>query len=71
MSKEKESINYNEEPVYYCSECLSLSVAYVDEDLCYCTKCGSGYIEKGDINKWEAKYKDKYGHAFLEHGDKG
>lgn len=39
LSKE----DYNNEPVYYCSECLSLKIRDID-GTDYCDKCGSTNI---------------------------
>lgn len=66
MSEKVKSEDYNNEPVYWCSECLSLNIANVDDDVCFCNDCGAGSIEKGDIRQWDEKYRDKYGMAFLE-----
>lgn len=32
---------YNDVPVEYCSQCLSLGIIDIDEDNCYCVSCGS------------------------------
>ena len=40
LSKEE----YNNEPVYYCSDCLSLRIRDIDGTE-YCDKCGSTNIE--------------------------
>lgn len=59
--------NYNEEPVYYCGDCLSLGVKSVSvgNDLLYCDKCGSTDIKVTSIEEWEVLYKEKYGVKFL------
>ena len=48
LSKE----DYNNEPVYYCSECLSLKIRDID-GTDYCDKCGSTNIEQIHIQEWE------------------
>ena len=40
LSKE----DYNNEPVYYCTECMSLRIRNID-GTDYCDKCGSTNIE--------------------------
>lgn len=51
---------YDEEPVYYCKDCLSLAV-YDMAGLPYCNQCGSSDIETTDIHTWEKMYEEKYG----------
>lgn len=53
--------DYNNIPVYFCKECLSLLVRQYDEKTNYCDKCGSTDIEVTTIDKWQELYKDKYG----------
>lgn len=50
---------YNEEPVFYCKNCLSLSIRHVHNinDSEYCDKCGSTNIETTSIKEWEELYK--------------
>lgn len=65
---QKTSLNdYNEEPVFYCKNCLSLKVKTVpvDSDLDYCDDCGSTDIEHTNIHDWENLYKERYGTFFL------
>lgn len=57
---------YDKEPVYYCSRCLSLEIKADIGDYCYCDKCGSTGIEQTSIFEWERMYKDRYGRKFLE-----
>lgn len=60
--------NYNEVPVLYCKHCLSLKIRNVPimEDSDYCDDCGSTNIGECSIEEWEALYKNKYGHRYLE-----
>ena len=60
-------IDYNEEPVYYCTECLSLKIRSIDNmpDSGYCDNCGSTDISSIDIANWERRYKHKYGKSFI------
>lgn len=58
--------DYNDEPVFYCSQCLSLRVRDAGlPDLLYCDECGSADILTTDINSWENLYEDKYGFKYL------
>lgn len=60
--------DYNEEPVFYCAQCLSLKIKGIpgDSDMNYCDECNSIDIRKANIEDWEAMYKKKYGYKFLE-----
>lgn len=57
--------DYNNEPVFYCSECLSLRIRSLD-DTDYCDKCGSTSIEKTHINEWETMYAKKYNESYIK-----
>ena len=63
LSKE----DYNNEPVYYCSECLSLRVRDID-GTDYCDKCGSTNIGQAHIREWEHMYAKKYAGNYLNLG---
>lgn len=56
---------YNDDPVFYCSNCLSLSIRDVDSDG-YCDSCGSTKIESTDIDTWESMYRERYNCSFIE-----
>jgi len=61
----EEDVDYNKEPVYYCTRCLSLYIRNIG-DLDYCEKCGSTSIQETQIEDWEEKYKNKFNKSFLE-----
>lgn len=63
MTKE----DYNNEPVSYCSSCLSLEIKEVDglPDLAMCQDCGNTDIESCHIDEWNEKYVTLYGNLFL------
>lgn len=65
MGDKKEE--YNNEPVYYCKQCLSLKVLGIPgfTDLDFCDDCGSSNIGRTNIWDWIDKYRDKYGKDFL------
>ena len=55
---------YNDEPVYYCKNCLSLSIEIIgapEDDDSVCTKCNRTDIGKTDIVTWREMWKQKYG----------
>ena len=56
---------YNNEPVFYCRDCLSLKImTYEDND--FCDSCGSSNIAQMNIKDWENLYLNKYGHKFID-----
>ena len=59
---------FNDEPVFYCKNCLSLKIRHIPniQDTEYCDDCGSTNIEQCSIQEWEKLYKERYGHNFLE-----
>lgn len=50
---------YNDEPVVYCADCLSLNILTID-GIDYCEKCGSTSTKEANIFDWENMYRDKY-----------
>lgn len=62
MSKEE----YNNIPVHYCTNCLSLDIRYTDDEIDFCDDCGDIDIEIIHIEFWEELYKNKYGKKFLQ-----
>lgn len=65
---EKLHKGYDEVPVLYCKNCLSLNIRDVAgiNDSDYCDKCGSTDIGETFIDDWELMYKERYGHYYLE-----
>ena len=63
MNKEE----YNNIPVHYCKECLSLKIKTVKEGLNLddCDECGCTNTEQSHINEWKILYKERYGFDFL------
>lgn len=55
---------YDQEPVLYCKDCLSLCI-YDMDGFPYCNKCGSADIGEASIQQWEKMYEEKYGHKYL------
>ena len=58
--------NYNDEPIFFCRECLSIKIRYTREDIDYCDDCGSVDIGKTNINIWIHYYIRRYGKPFLK-----
>ncbi len=59
---------YNEEQVFYCTQCLSLKIRFIEEveHSEYCDECGNTNISKTSIEEWETLYQNKYGHKLIE-----
>ena len=57
---------YNDEPVYYCANCLSLGIKSLEySKICECSVCHSTVIKKSSIYEWEQKYRELYNNEFL------
>lgn len=56
--------SYNEEPVEYCQQCLSLAIRDMNGHP-YCDKCGSCSTDKTDIHTWEKMYGTRYGSSYI------
>lgn len=57
---------YNNIPVSYCKECLSLKIRSVASlDAAYCEDCGGTDIAETHIEEWDKLYKNKYGFTYL------
>lgn len=59
--------DYNEEPVHYCANCLSLRIKKVADipDLDFCDECGGTHIRQTNITVWEKLHISRYGFKFL------
>lgn len=67
LEASQQEFDYNNEPVFYCSRCLSLRIRDAGlPDLLYCDECGSSNIETANIEEWEKMYESKYGLKFLD-----
>lgn len=58
------STEFDQEPVYYCSSCLSLAVREMSGGD-FCDKCGCVDIQSAQIEEWEELYKKMYGHKYI------
>lgn len=68
LNIEKQHSEYDDIPVLYCKQCLSLKIRNVQsiEDSDYCDECSATDIGECSIEEWETLYKNKYGHSYLE-----
>lgn len=58
---------YDNVPVVYCKNCLSLKIMVLDDSVDYCDDCGCTEMESTDIASWEEMYKKKYGKPLIQH----
>ena len=61
--------DYNDEPVHYCKQCLSLKIKIVGK-FDFCDDCGSTEIATAHVDEWDKLYQERYGETFLESGEK-
>ena len=61
--------DYNDEPVHYCKQCLSLKIKIVGK-FDFCDDCGSTDIITAHVDEWDKLYQERYGEPFLESGEK-
>ena len=61
--------DYNNEPVHYCKQCLSLKIKIVG-GFDFFVVCGSTNVDTAHIDDWDRLYQERYGESFLESGDK-
>lgn len=55
---------YNDIPVVYCKQCLSISIR-VSDGIDYCDECGGTDMSETHIHEWEKMYEQKYNKKFL------
>ena len=67
MSSLGKDFNYNDIPVYYCKQCLSLKIKTIPHimDMDYCDDCNSTNIGKTSIFEWEKMFEERYGYKYL------
>lgn len=61
MTKE----DYNDEPIHFCKDCLSIKIRFTREDIDYCDTCGSVDIGTIHVFDWIHFYIKKYEKPFL------
>lgn len=59
--------DYDEEPVYYCTRCLSLNIRQIPmiENQYCCADCGTVTLGSASIEEWMELYRKKYGRDFI------
>lgn len=58
---------YDEEPVSYCTACLSLKIKRLEKtNTYYCGNCGNTNLDTTSINNWQNKYKKRYGEIYIK-----
>lgn len=63
--EENKNSEYNDIPVAYCKNCLSLKIMTLD-NYDFCDTCGSMDVGETDIETWDKMYQEKYKHKFIE-----
>lgn len=63
----KAFVDYDSEPVKYCSKCYSLKIKYVEaiHSDC-CSVCGCTDTAETTIDKWEKLYEGRYGQKYVQ-----
>lgn len=64
--EEIDNIRYNDIPVLYCKNCLSLNIRTLDSNTEYCDDCGNTIMEEAHIDKWKDLYEKKYGEPLIK-----
>lgn len=64
MSKQE----YNDIPVFYCKECLSLKILNLEGEGDFCDDCGCTHITTSHIQEWEKLFEEKYNIKYLNNG---
>ena len=62
----QKQLDYNEVPVYYCTDCLSLKIMNYSEDTAYCDDCGCTEVKTTHISEWDLMYKNKYKKDYIK-----
>jgi hypothetical protein len=58
--------DYENEPVHYCANCLSLNVKELPGVMLdICGECGNTDINIADMEEWTQKYTAEYGESFM------
>ena len=61
------SNDYENEPLFYCTKCLSLAVMQDGKRL-WCGHCGASaeHLDVTSIERWEELYQERHGQPFLQ-----
>lgn len=62
------SNKYDNEPIHYCENCLSIKIKEIGNNTNYyaCLDCGCTDLEEDDMDEWVKLYTERYGKAFLD-----
>lgn len=66
MEKSLSKQEYNDEPVFYCKQCLSLKIQTLGDYIDYCEPCGCTDIASTHIDEWKQLYRERYHKDFIE-----
>lgn len=62
---EEDNVEYNDVPVVYCKNCLSLRIMSLGGTE-FCDVCGASTVDSTHIHTWENMYKEKYGELLIK-----
>lgn len=74
LSERVKKQNYNNEPISYCKNCLSIRIKTVkfpetnegeNRDVDYCSLCSKTDLGEVHVSEWEDMYQERYGKMFL------
>jgi hypothetical protein len=64
-----EEVDYNNEPVCYCTRCCSLNILDFGTTTVFCDDCGGTDIGTVTIDEWDIIYFKRYGKHYLNTKD--
>ena len=64
MKRTADTNKYDEEPVFYCTKCLSLRIRSA-LGMDYCDECGSSDIASCNIEEWERMFRERYKRSYI------
>jgi len=70
MTNRLKQLEYDSEPVSYCTKCYSLRIKYEEVlDTDCCMDCGCLDIAETSVDNWERMYERRYGHKYIVKSD--
>lgn len=60
LEENKETVDYNSEPVYYCENCMSLNIKDMGFMDC-CADCGETSIGTASLEEYDKIYYKRFG----------
>lgn len=64
LKEDQWNSQYNDIPVYYCNNCLSLAIQIIgkpEDNDSLCTYCNRTDVKQTHIQEWREMWKNKYG----------